>query len=129
MFKKEEIKKYIDDLGLSKEDYIIIAGGSLTMQGVTEKTDDIDLYVNKSGFDFLKNKFDVTRSNKPYPNHYTVNDILEVVLKEDFSKAESVSIEGYKCTTIEDEYEWKKSHGREKDKAVLEVMEQYLANK
>lgn len=129
MFKKEEIKKYIDDLGLSKEDYIIIAGGSLTMHGLKEITEDIDLDVSNSGFEFLKTKYNVTRSTKPYPNLYTVNDDLEVILQEDLNKIQSVDIEGYRCTTVEEEYEWKKSHGREKDRAIIEVMEQYLANK
>ena len=105
MFDKDKFIEYIEKLNLNKEDFIIVAGGSLLLQGIKEYTEDVDLYVNEDGFNTLSKSFDIRPSNKEYTNHYTVNDKLEVVLKENLNELDYTTINGYKCSTIEYEYE------------------------
>lgn len=47
MFNKKSLKEYLNNLNLDKEDFIIVAGGSLLLQNIKDTTEDIDLYVNK----------------------------------------------------------------------------------
>ena len=126
MFNKEKFKKYLNDLNLDTEDYIIVAGGSLLLQSIKDVTEDIDLYVNEKAFNKLKELFEVRPSNKPYENHYIVNDNLEVVLKDDINRISYNLVDGYRCSTLEYEYEWKKKNNRPKDKDVIKKLEKYM---
>ena len=129
MFNKDRLKQYLKDLKINENDYIIIAGGSLVMQNIKETTEDIDLDVSKKAFDVLAKKFDVHLSSKPYPKHYYVNDDVEVVLVDDLSTINRINVDGFYCTTLEDEYKWKKEHAREKDKEILSKIEEILSTK
>ncbi len=128
MFNKERFKEYLESLNLNNKDFIIVAGGSLLLQNVKDTTEDIDLYVNNKAFNELNRLFEIKKSNKPYPNHYVVNDNLEVVLKDNLEEIDYVLIDGYKCSTLEYEYEWKKKQNRLKDKEILKQLEKKLKN-
>ena len=127
MFNKEGIKEFIKKLGIDEEDYILYAGGSLTMQGVKEETEDIDICVNENGLEFLKQRYDVRRSKKPYDNLYDVTDELEAkLIPGGLEKIEIVEVDGIKCTTLVHEYDWKKEKNREKDQEIIKKLEKIL---
>ena len=126
MFNKDKFKDYINRLKLNKDDFIIVAGGSLLLQDIKDFTEDVDLYVNKNGFDILSKLFVIRPSGKEYGNHFTVNDHLEIVLKDNLDEMKYILIDGYKCTTLEYEYEWKKKHNRPKDQEIIKKMEMQL---
>ena len=129
MFNKDKFKDYINRLKLNKDDFIIVAGGSLLLQDIKDFTEDVDLYVNKNGFDILSKLFVIRPSGKEYGNHFTVNDHLEIVLKDNLDEMKYILIDGYKCTTLEYEYEWKKKHNRPKDQEIIKILEKYLESK
>ena len=126
MFNKDKFKDYIDKLELNKDDFIVIAGGSLLMQDIKDFTEDVDLYINKSGFEKLSKSFAIKPSGKEYANHFTVNDHLEIVLKENLNEIEYTLVDGYKCTTLKYEYEWKRKYNRPKDQEIIKKLEMKL---
>ena len=101
MFNKKSLKEYLNKLNLDKEDFIIVAGGSLLLQNLKETTEDIDLYVNKKCFDKLTKLFEVKLSNKPYENHYIITDKLEVVLKNDLDRTDYIVVDEFKCSSLD----------------------------
>ncbi len=125
-FNKTLFLKYLKDLNLDNNDFIIVAGGSLLLQNIKDSTEDIDLYVNQKAFDELAKKYKIIKSNKPYPNHYIVNENLEVVLKDNLEELDYVLIDGYKCSTLEYEYLWKKKNNRQKDQEIIKKLEDVL---
>ena len=126
MFNKKSLKEYLNKLNLDKEDFIIVAGGSLLLQNIKETTEDIDLYVNKKCFDKLTKLFEVKLSGKPYENHYIITDKLEVVLKNEFSKISYILIDGFKCSSLDFEYNWMKQQNRIKDRKTIKKLEKYF---
>ena len=128
MFNKARFKEYLESLDLNNEDFIVVAGGSLLLQDIKDFTEDVDLYVNKNGFNTLSKSFEIKLSDKPYANHYIVNDNLEVVLKENLDEISYALIDGYKCTTLKYEYEWKKKNNRLKDQEIIKKLEKKLKN-
>ena len=112
---KREFEEYLDKLDLDKNEYCIISGGSLLMHNLKEETDDVDLYVTQKQFNNLSKKFNVHRSNKPYPNHYTVNENTEAVLIDNIENEKIYYIDGYPCRSIMDDYHWYKKNARPKD--------------
>ena len=114
---KKEFENYLDDLGLNKNEYCIISGGSLLMHNLKEETDDVDLYVTQNAFNKLSKRFNVHISGKPFPNHYTVNEKTEAVLVKDLQNEKIYNIDGYPCRSIIDDYNWYRQNGRPKDLA------------
>ncbi len=125
MFNKEQLITYLNELKLAKTDYCIIAGGSFVMHGVKEQTEDVDLYVSENGLKQLQKIYNVEKSKKGYPNLYTINKDLEVVLT-DLNKQSIYWIEGIPCSSALAEYKTKKLQNREKDKAILQQFENIL---
>lgn len=125
MFEKEEIKNYLNQLELDKNEYYMIAGGILVFHGIKEKTEDIDLVVSEKGLKQLQEKYDVRKSIKNYPNLYTINDDLEVIL--DDIKGKPIFLqEGIPCNSILAEWKWKKEKNRLKDKQIITELEELL---
>ena len=51
---KEDIFNKLNNLPFKKEDYLVIAGASLVVQDLKEKTQDIDLAISQKLFNKIK---------------------------------------------------------------------------
>ena len=47
---QEEVLERLDELGLDKSRFCIIAGGAMLMNGLRDKTDDIDIKMGETVF-------------------------------------------------------------------------------
>lgn len=125
--KKEEYLVKLDELGLDKSKYCIIAGGVMLMYGLKDETDDIDIRVLPSYFKELNNRYEFKKSNK-YSYLYELGEFVEVTVV-DFDKEDVEYIDGYPVLSLTKELEWKIRNNREKDKDAIITIEEYLRAK
>ena len=115
---KEEIFKELEKFALLKEDYIVISGASLVVQGIIEESDDIDLACSKEFFDKLDwptriGAFGIEVKYKDcYEISYNLYEYQDVVL-----------VNGYRFLSLEDCLEIKKRLNRPKDKKLIKELE------
>ena len=125
--KRREYLRKLDELGLDKDKYCIIAGGVMLMNGLKNDTDDIDIRVLPSYFEELKSRFEFRKSSK-YLYLYELGDNIEVAVVE-FNEKDVEFIDGYPVLSLRKELEWKFKNNREKDKDSIIKIEEYLRGK
>lgn len=122
---KENLLELIENLKLDKEEYWILSSGALVIRGIYPDAGDLDIAVTKKGLEELKNNYNL----KEKPNGwYIINDKIECVL----DTKESWKIEKYgeyNLQSIEMYYNYLKESTREKDKARIPLIEEYIRNK
>lgn len=122
--KKKEYLNKLDELGLDKDKYCIIAGGVMLMHGLKNDTDDIDVRVLPSYFEELKSRFEFRKSSK-YSYLYELGDNIEVAVV-DFDKNDIDYIDGYPVLSLELELAWKIDNNRDKDRKAIRKIKEYL---
>lgn len=122
---KEELIKLIESLKIDKDEFWILASGALVMREIYPDAGDLDIAVTERGLQQLKDNYDLKQKETGW---YIVNDKLECVLdtKED---CEIEKWEGYNLQSIEKYYEFLKNSKREKDKARIPLVEEYIKNR
>ena len=122
--KKEELLKLVDSLNLNINDYYILSGGALLIQGLRITTNDLDLVVNERALAKLKKSYNLI---KKYENGYIMSNNIEVFLKTDEDILNNrVIIDNYSCQSLESVYKFKKKLNREKDQDDLKKLESIL---
>lgn len=121
---KEELTNLIDSLNLNLNDYYIISGGSLLLQDLRNKTNDLDLAINANSLKLLKENFNLVEIN---PTTFSIGDNIECFLEpsEDILK-NRVIIDGYSCQSLKSIYELKKRLNRPKDLEDIKKLEKKL---
>ena len=122
--KKNEFLNKLDELGLDKDKYCIIAGGVMLMHGLKDDTDDIDVRVLPSYFEELKSRFEFKKSSK-YSYLYELGDNIEVAVV-DFNKNDIDYIDGYPVLSLELELAWKIENNSDKDREAIRKIKEYL---
>ncbi len=124
---KKEFKEYLDNLGLDKNEYCIISGGSLLMHNIKKETNDVDLYVTQNSFNKLNKMFkNVHISGKPFPHHYNINKETDAVLVKNLKNEKIYYIDGYPCRSIIDDYNWYRQNARPKDLASADKIDKFF---
>ena len=122
--KRREYLRKLDELGLDKDKYCIIAGGVMLMHGLKDNTAYIDVRVLTSYFEDLKSRFEFKKSSK-YSYLYELGDNIEVAVV-DFDKNDIDYIDGYPVLSLELELAWKIENNRDKDREAIRVIKEYL---
>lgn len=122
---KEELIELIENLKIGKEEFWILSSGALVIRGIYPDADDLDIAVTEKGLQELKEKYNLIEKGKGW---YTVNDKVECILdtKEPW-KIEKVG--EYYLQSIEKYYQFLKESSREKDKARIPLVEEYMKNR
>ena len=122
---KEELIKLIESLKLDKNEYWILSSGTLVIRGIYPDAGDLDIAVTEKGLQELKKNYDLKEKGKGW---YTVNDKIECVLetKEEW-KIEKFG--QYNLQSIEMYYDFLKNSSRDKDKARIPLVEEYMKNR
>ncbi len=122
---KKELIKLIESLKIDKNEFWILSSGALVMREIYPDAGDLDIAVTKKGLEELKANYDLIEKGKDW---YIVNDKVECVLdtKEDWKIEEHGE---YNLQSIEMYYEFLKSSNREKDKARIALVEEYMRNR
>ena len=122
---KEELIELIESLKLDKNEYWILSSGALVIRGLYPDAGDLDIAVTKKGLQELKNNYILKEKGKGW---YIVNDKIECVLdtKEEW-KIEKYG--EYNLQSIEKYYDFLKKSNRQKDKARIPLIEEYIKNR
>lgn len=121
--KKEELIQIINDLDLNKEDYTILSSGALVLRGIMSEAGDLDIAVNKKGFEKLQQKYQLIDKGN---NFYVVNDHVECVIDNMYGKREACG--NYYLQDIMIYLKYLENSSREKDKLRLVLIKEYLKN-
>ena len=122
---KEELIELIESLKLDKNEYWILSSGALVIRGIYPDAGDLDIAVTEKGLQELKNNYNLKKKGNGW---YIVSDKIEYVL----DTKESWKIEkygDYNLQSIEKYYEFLKDSTREKDKARITLIEEYMKNR
>ena len=121
---KEEILKKLEILKDDKDDFIVISGASMVVQGAKEETNDIDLAVNEKFINKYKDKSKVKEVH--LGNNVYVYQGIE--FGEGFyNPKEVIKINGYNFSTLEDVYNLKKFLNRPKDRKDIVKLDLFLS--
>ena len=124
---KEEYKKKLDALGLDKNRYCVISGGTMLLYGLKETTEDVDIKVRPDYFEELKTKFKFKKSPK-YPYLWELDDETEVAVL-DYDDSDVVMIDGYPAESLELQLKWMLEHNRPKDQKKIRTIRDYLSRR
>lgn len=119
---KEELIELINSLKLDKNEYWILSSGALVIREIYPDAGDLDIAVTEKGLEELKKNYNLRKKDNGF---YKVNDKIECVI----DTKESGKIEkfgDYNLQSIEKYYEFLKSSKREKDKARIPLVEEYI---
>lgn len=119
---KEELIKLIETLKIDKNEFWLLSSSALVMRGIYPDAGDLDIAVTEKGFQQLKDNYNLQKKDN---NFYIVNDKVECIIdtKEDW-KIEKCG--EYNLQSIEMYYEYLKGSNREKDKARIGLIEEYM---
>ena len=122
---KEELIKLLESLKIDKNEFWILSSGALVMREIYTDAGDLDIAVTERGLQQLKDNYNLKQKENGW---YIVNDKVECVLdtKEDW-KIEKYG--EYNLQSIEKYYEFLKNSNREKDKARIPLVEEYMKNR
>ena len=122
---KEELIELLESLKIDKNEFWILSSGALVMREIYPDAGDLDIAVTERGLQELKDNYNLKQKENGW---YIVNDKVECVLdtKEDW-KIEKYG--EYNLQSIEKYYEFLKNSRREKDKARLPLVEEYMKNR
>lgn len=120
--KKKELLDLIASLEIDRKDFMIVSSGALVLRGILEDAGDLDISVNEEGLKSLKKKFNVKLKKD---NIYEVSDRIECFL-DDESQWKMEFCEGYQVQDIKDYYEYLLTSSREKDKARIPIVDDYI---
>ena len=122
---KEELIKLLESLKIDKNEFWILSSGALVMREIYPDAGDLDIAVTERGLQQLKDNYNLKQKENGW---YIVNDKVECVLdtKEDW-KIEKYG--EYNLQSIEKYYEFLKNSNKEKDKARIPLVEEYMKNR
>lgn len=121
---REDILNRLGSCELDLDKCIIIGGASLVMQGLLEKTEDIDFACSKDYYESIDWEYDSTIDDGKV---LKINDCFSI--SNTFYCDDYIVIDGYKFMTIEKIFDIKKSLNRKKDQKIIKKLDLYLCLK
>lgn len=120
---KEEILNALSELELDKNSYIVINDASLVLQGIIEKTLNIDLSCSTKFYNQIP--WNTKRGEFLLENKY--HDVVEISDHLYYPK-DTIYVDGYQCMNIEKCLEIKRRLNRKQDKRIIERLDLYLCS-
>ena len=122
---KEELIELIKSLKIDREEFWILSSSALVIRGIYPDAGDLDIAVTEKGLQQLKENYDLIEKANGW---YIVNDKVECIL--DTKEPWKIEKFGeYNLQSIEKYYEFLKESNREKDKARISLVEEYMRNR
>lgn len=127
--KKDELLKLMGTLKIDKKEFWVLSSGALVLREIFEDAGDLDIAVTNKGLQQLKENYTLIPKGNGW---YTVNDKIECVCDgniEDLEYKPERLENGYLVQNIYEYLEYLKSSEREKDKARVALVEEYIEKK
>ena len=122
--KKKEYLNKLDALGLDKNDYCIIASGSMLMHNLRDEVSDIDIKVTPELFQELLDKYHMKQSTR-YDYVYELNNETDVNCRN-FNRDNIEFVDGYPVEKLEVNLKWMLENNRPKDQDKIRAIQEYL---
>ena len=125
---KEELLQLLSTLKIDRNEFWILSSSSLVMRGIFPDAGDLDIAVTNKGLEELKNNYNLTFKERGW---FTVSDNIEGVCDGDIEdlKYKPELVDGYQVQNIEEYYNYLRSSEREKDKARIPIVEEYIKSR
>lgn len=122
---KEELMELINSLGIDKNEFWVLSSGALVIREIYPDAGDLDIAVTEKGLEELKRNFNLKMKANGW---YIVNDKVECIVdtKEDWKVEKWGDLN---LQSMEMYYEFLKGSSREKDKARMALVEEYMKNR
>ena len=117
---KQEFVERLEKLGLPRGSFCVFSGGSLLLQGIRDKTNDVDIAITKD----LAKKIGLYGMEKDEYGMYLLQP--DVQCNDNFEELDRVKVDGFWCESLESVLEFKKRLKRPKDLADIELIEKRL---
>lgn len=119
---KEEILSVLENYNFDKDNYIVISGASMVLQGVKEYTSDIDIVVSQEYFEYLLSNYECVfeRVNEYGKEVYFIGNVIN--FSTTYYDSEYTLVNGIKVQSIESIIELKSKLNREKDKNDINLL-------
>ncbi|MGN1358005.1 MAG: hypothetical protein ACI4WU_01420 [Bacilli bacterium] len=117
---KNDILKILEQYDFDPQEYIIISGAALVLQGVKEYTSDIDIAVSNKLYNQILKDYNCQIEHKK-DNYiiWFINDVINFS-NHYYETVKYKELYGYKVQTLESIIELKKGLNRQKDKKDIE---------
>lgn len=124
---KNQFLDLIETLKIDKEEFWIVSSGGLVLRGIFPDAGDLDIVTTKKGLEELKKNYDLVEKGN---GGYIINDKIEcvAVLEKDELPYPLEEACGYFVQNILEYYDYLKTSDREKDKARIPLVEEYIKN-
>ena len=119
---KDELIKLIEELGIDKEEFLILSSSALVFRDLFPNAGDLDMLVTEKGLNQLKKKYNLKQKENGW---YFVNDRCECLLEEK-NTWQIEKHEGYNLESLEKYFAYLKSSNREKDKIRYNIVKEEI---
>ena len=127
MLNQKQIYELLEKYQLIKDEFIILSGASLVLQGIKELTNDIDIAVSRKYLNFLLNNFQYTIEFYNYEEYFGVYYIDNIInFSTNYNDVDYVMLNGYKLQSIESILDLKERLNREKDEGDIKLIKKYI---
>ncbi|MBS7020870.1 MAG: hypothetical protein KH135_03235 [Firmicutes bacterium] len=113
---REEILKILDNYQFNPKEFVILSGASMVLQGMKEKTTDIDITTTDSLYKQLLNTYSCVLEKKVGMHSVWFIDNVINFSNHYYDTIEYIEYDGYQVQTLDSILKLKESLGREKDK-------------
>ena len=130
---KDEILNILNNYNFDKSKYILLSGAALTLYGIKDKTNDIDIAISKDYFKCLLNNYNSKLSyyNKDTnANIYEIDNIIEFstnFYQENYNNKDYNIIDGIMVQSLSSIIKLKQRLKREKDLKDLKLIYEYIS--
>lgn len=124
---KEELLELVKSIDIDSNEFTVLSSGALVLRGIFDNAGDLDIAVTEKGLQELREHYDLTEKNGMGGIWYVVSDKVECVLDDMNGKREL--LDGFYLQDINDYLNYLKSSDRDKDKARIPLVEQYIENR
>ena len=120
---KQEFVAVLEEMGLPKDEYAILSGGSLLLRGLRETTADVDISMTKR----LAREIDLYSAPRDEDGFYQPRENVQAI--DDFGETEFDIVDGYQCESLGSILAFKKQKMRPKDLKDIEKIEEALSRR
>ena len=121
--KKEDIINRVNRLNFPKDDYWLVSGAVMVLNGFREETSDIDMGCTARLADMLEKQYPFTFTEDGR-RHFRIDEDVEVF--EEWLEGSIEYIEGIPVTSVDGLLTMKRKLGRDKDLRDIELIEKRL---
>ena len=123
---EKELLELLQTLKVDKEEFWILSSSALVLRGIFPDAGDLDIAVTRRGLEQLKENYNL----KPKDDNrgFIVSDKIEVicVLEKENLEYQLEEADGYFVQNIKEYYNYLCTSTREKDKARIPLVEDYI---